>query len=153
MARASQAQAEAYRRQQQKAKPPVPWARNLFWAFLVGGTICTVGEVVLKFFMAQGMRADQAAVPTASVMVLIGSLLTGLGVYDELVRLAGMGAALPITGFANSIVAPAMEYKREGWVMGVGARMFQVAGPVIVYGIVVSFAVGLVWFLVHGGPR
>ena len=121
-----------------KNKPKTPIWRNLFWAFVVGGIIATIGQSVMQWFVDQGMTPKDAAAPTAAVMVFLGSLLTGLGVYDNIARLGGMGAALPITGFANSIVAPAMEYRREGWVLGVGARMFSIAGPVIVYGVVTA---------------
>lgn len=86
------------------------------------------------------MPLDDAAGPTAAIMIVVGSVLTGLGIYDELGRIGGMGAALPVTGFANSMVAPALEYKREGYVLGVGSRMFSIAGPVVVYGLLVSIA-------------
>lgn len=109
------------------------------------------GEAVRQFFInGLGMTPKAASGPTSSVMIFIGALLTGLGIYDEIGRVGGMGAALPITGFANSIVSPAMEFKREGWVLGVGAKMFTVAGPVIVYGLLSSFVVGLAIFAMKG---
>ncbi|HEY8449636.1 MAG TPA: SpoVA/SpoVAEb family sporulation membrane protein, partial [Bacillota bacterium] len=97
-----------------------------------------IGQAVMNWFLRNGLRPDDAAASTAAVMIGVGALLTGLGVYDEVGRFGGMGAALPITGFANSIVAPALEYKREGYVLGVAARMFSIAGPVVVYGLLVS---------------
>ncbi|MGI6631610.1 MAG: stage V sporulation protein AC [Bacillota bacterium] len=114
-------------------QPPRPILRNIIAAFVVGGLICVVAQIILDYLSAR-MPPNQAAAMTSSIMVFLGAFLTGLGVYDEIGRHAGMGAALPITGFANSVVSPAMEYKREGFVLGVSARMFQVAGPVIVYG-------------------
>lgn len=119
-------------------RPPI--ARNLVAAFLVGGLISVIGQGVLEWFVAGGMTPKDAAAPTATVMIMAGALLTGLGLYDELARFAGMGSALPITGFANSIVAPAMEAKREGYVLGVGAQLFTIAGPVIVYGVLAAVA-------------
>lgn len=153
MARAGDAERRAYARLRQAVAPRHPPLRNAARAFVVGGAICAVGEGVLKSFMARGLSADQAALPTAALLVLAGSLLTGFGVYDRWVRFAGMGASLPITGFANAIVAPAMEFRGEGWVMGVGARMFEVAGPVIVFGTWASVLVGLAWYLVKGAVR
>lgn len=152
MVRVSRSQQQRYRQLQRRHAPPRPLLRNAAAAFVTGGAICTVGEGVRQLFLAQGLAPDRAAAPTAAVMIFLGALLTGLGVYDRIGKFGGMGAALPITGFANSIVSPAMEFKREGWVMGVGAKMFVVAGPVIVYGLVTSFAVGLVYYLLYG-PR
>lgn len=147
-----QHEVDAYKQVQKNRLPRKPILRNVVLAFLVGGAITTVGQLILMWFVGQGMSLEKASTPTAAVMVFIGALLTGLGWYDEIARYGGMGAALPITGFANSIVAPAMEFKREGWILGVGARMFTVAGPVIVYGLVTSIAVGLVYYYLYG-PR
>ncbi len=152
MVRVSRSEQRKYQALQKRYAPPRPVGRNVLAAFVTGGTISMVGEAVRQFFMAQGMSPDRAAAPTAAVMIFLGALLTGLGVYDRIGKFGGMGAALPITGFANAIVSPAMEFKREGWVMGVGAKMFVVAGPVIVYGLVTSFAMGLVHYLLYG-PR
>lgn len=139
---------EAYRELAERHRPPVPTWTNLWRAFLVGGLITVAGQGVMTFFEAQGFSAATAAAPTAVVMIGLGSLFTGLGWYDVLVKWGGMGGSLPITGFANSIVAPAMEYKREGPVMGVGAKMFTVAGPVLAYGLAAAFVVGAVrWLL------
>lgn len=126
--------------------------RNVILAFLVGGAISVVGEAVRQFFLARGLGPDAAAGPTAAVMIFLGALLTGLGVYDEIGKVGGMGAFLPITGFANGIVAPAMDFKREGWVLGMGARMFVIAGPVVVFGLLTSFAVGLIHYILYS-PR
>lgn len=147
MPKAPEMAQQHYQKLVQEKKPPRPVVRNAVAAFLVGGLICTVGQLVMNYFVSRGMPAKEAAGPTAGVMVFLGALLTGLGIYDQIGRFAGMGSALPITGFANSIVSPAMEFKREGFVLGVGARMFVIAGPVIVYGLVTSFLVGLIKML------
>lgn len=138
--RQSGAEAKLYQQRVQRHTPKIPVLRNVIAAFLVGGTICLLGQLLLSWFTGNGMSLDDSVSSTAAVMILIGAVLTGIGVYDEVGRFAGMGAALPITGFANAMVSPAMEYKREGYVLGVGARMFSVAGPVVVYGLVVSIA-------------
>ncbi|MCY0877636.1 MAG: SpoVA/SpoVAEb family sporulation membrane protein [Firmicutes bacterium] len=134
----------------QKMMPQRPIVKNALWAFFVGGAISTVGQGVLWFFMRHGMTAKEASSPTAVVMIGLGALFTGLGWYDRLVKRAGMGASLPITGFANAMVAPAMEYKAEGLVMGIGARLFTIAGPVLVYGMAAAFVVGAARYLITG---
>ncbi len=129
-------------------RPPTPVWQNAVRAFVVGGALCVVGQLVTDFFEAHGQTATRAASPTAVVMVGLGALLTGLGLYDRLVRSGGMGGALPISGFANAMVAPAMEHRREGLVLGVGAKLFTVAGPVLAYGLGSAFLVGVVRLLV-----
>lgn len=101
-------------------------------------------------FMQQGMSAKEATSPTTVVMIGLGALLTGLGWYDRIVKRGGMGGSLPITGFANAMVAPAMEYRTEGLVLGVGAKLFTVAGPVLTYGLAAAFVVGLIRYLLTG---
>lgn len=119
-----------------------------FRAFLVGGIICCIGQLVHDLGSIW-FSLDQAGLSsfTAIVMVFLGSTLTGLGIYDKIGSFAGAGSIVPITGFANSIVSPAMEFKREGYVMGVGAKLFSIAGPVLVYGISASILVGLLTLL------
>lgn len=149
--KASDAQSRRYLQFADSRGPQKPILKNAVLAFLVGGTICAIGQVVLNLFVARGLPLKDAAPATSTVMIVAGLLLTGLGVYDEIGRVGGMGAALPITGFANSIAAPAMEFKREGFVLGVGARMFVVAGPVIVYGVATAVLAALAVFLLRGG--
>lgn len=144
-----QQQQQQYQQLAQSLSPKPPLLRNIFWAFIVGGLICTFGEGVLKFCLSQGMAAKEAAAATSAIMIFLGAFLTGLGIYDKIGAFAGAGSIVPITGFANSIVSSAMEFKREGYVLGVGARMFTVAGPVIVYGTVAAFFVGLIEYLTH----
>ncbi|HSW10636.1 MAG TPA: SpoVA/SpoVAEb family sporulation membrane protein [Bacillota bacterium] len=128
--------------------PARPVLGNAVRAFLVGGSISVVGQVILSFFENRGLARAEAGSAAAATMIFLGSVLTGLGVYDRLGRQGGMGAFLPITGFANAVTAPAMEFKREGFVLGVGARLFTVAGPVIVYALASSLLVGIVlWML------
>jgi len=128
-------------------KPTI--VKNVIRAFIVGGIICSIGQVITNSFGTFGMaRADASAAATAT-MIFIGAFLTGLGIYDKLGKFAGAGSIVPVTGFANSIVSPAMEFKREGYVLGVGAKLFTVAGPVLVYGIATSIVVGIVYFILH----
>ncbi|NLU49494.1 MAG: stage V sporulation protein AC [Syntrophomonadaceae bacterium] len=139
--------AQEYEELVQKIKPKPPVLKNSIWAFVVGGLICVLGQAVLDFFRGVGLSAEEAGAATSIVLIFLGAILTGIGVYDDIGKRAGAGSIIPITGFANSIVAAAMEFKREGYVFGVGARMFQVAGPVLVYGITTGVVVGLVAFL------
>ena len=122
--------------------------KNCIWAFFVGGTICTIGEVIHRVIEShyKYSHLDVADITTL-VMDFIGAFLTGLGVYDVIGKRAGAGSLIPITGFANSIVAPAMEFKREGFIMGVAAKMFVLAGPVLVYGIGSSVIVGIIYYV------
>jgi stage V sporulation protein AC len=138
---------EAFQQKFNQVKPKPPLLKNIIWAFVVGGFICTIGQFVLDYFLSLGMGKKEAAGSATAVMVFLGSFFTGLGIYDELGKRAGAGSIVPITGFANSIVAPAMEFKREGYIFGVGAKMFVIAGPVLVYGMVTAFIVGLVYWL------
>ncbi len=120
-------------------------------AFVVGGLICCLGQLIRDAGFAWfGFGSDALSAWTAIVLVFLGALFTGLGVYDKLGAFAGAGSIVPITGFANSIVSPAMEYKPEGFVMGVGAKLFSIAGPVLVYGVCSSVAVGLISLLWAG---
>ncbi|HVB09453.1 MAG TPA: SpoVA/SpoVAEb family sporulation membrane protein [Bacillota bacterium] len=147
---ASAEQRQRYAAIRARHKPQLPHLTNLVMAFIVGGSICAVGQIFYNYLSGRGLPPDQAGAFTAVGVVVIGAVLTGVGLYDEIARVGGMGASLPISGFANSIVAPAMEYKREGWVLGVGAKMFMVAGPVIVYGVLTSMIAAGIFLAVHG---
>ena len=142
-----------YKQRVQRLEQPRPIARNALWAFVVGGLICLVGQLVQSGLLALGYDQDSVKDPTAVIMVFLGSLATALGFYDRLAKLGGMGANLPITGFANAVVAPAMEFKQEGLLMGTGARIFQLAGPVIAYGLLTAFAVGIVRYAILGAKQ
>ena len=126
-------------------KPTV--LKNSLWAFGVGGLICAIGQLVQNLLNSYGIEGTNGSSLTSVVMIFLGAFLTGLGVYDEIGKRAGAGSVVPITGFANSMVAPAMEFKREGFVLGVGAKLFTIAGPVLVYGILTSFIIGLIKYL------
>ncbi len=119
-------------------------------AFLVGGLICVIGQA-LTDIAENLLHLDEKGVPafTCIVLIFLGALLTGFGVYDVIGKFAGAGSIVPITGFANSMVSPALEYKREGYVLGVGAKLFTIAGPVLVYGISTSVLVGLIYFILN----
>ena len=126
--------------------PNTNWLKNLIWAFVVGGLICDIGQIFNNFYASKGMNAEQTGGATAITMIFLGALATGLNVYDKLARNAGAGTIVPITGFANAVVDPAMEHKSEGFVLGVGAKMFAIAGPVLVYGTVASVIAGFVYY-------
>ena len=133
-----------------KSMTPKPTlVKNVVLAFLVGGLICGFGQVIINFLTRAGLERQNASTAATAFLILLGALLTGLGVYDNLGKFAGAGSIVPVTGFANSIVSPALEFKREGYVMGVGAKLFTVAGPVLVYGISTSIAVGIIYYFLH----
>lgn len=144
-----QIEQQKYQEQFNNIKPNPPLLKNIIWAFIVGGLICTLGQFIQNYFVGLGLSKQEAAASTSAAMIFLGSFFTGLGVYDELGKRAGAGSIVPITGFANSIVASAMEFKREGYVFGVGAKMFTIAGPVLVYGMVTAFIIGLIYWLMH----
>lgn len=127
-----------------QTRPRIKVLTNVGWAFLIGGIISLFGQAVMWIFQQSGFSTKSAATPTAIVLVGMGALFTGLGWYDRIVKRGGMGGSLPITGFANAMVAPAMEYRSEGLVLGIGAKLFTVAGPVLVYGMAMAFVVGAV---------
>lgn len=122
---------------------------NCLKAFAVGGLICTIGQVLLNFYGGNlvGLDKEMAGTATSVSLILLSAILTGFSVYDDIAKHAGAGTLVPITGFANAVVSPAMEFKSEGWILGVGAKMFIIAGPVIVYGILASVAYGLVYWI------
>ena len=140
-----------YKRYDQLVKKLTPnsnYAQGYVRAFWVGGVICVIGQLIaLAGEKWLGMTEASASMLTSVVLIFLGTTLTGLGVYDDIGRYAGAGSIVPITGFANSIASPAIEFKREGMVLGVGAKLFVVAGPVLVYGIVSSVVVGLIYWL------
>lgn len=139
-----------YQKYADKKVPKPTYVKNMILAFLVGGTICTIGQFVNNYLDSLGYNEELAGMGTSIFMIFLGALLTGIGVYDKIGKVGGAGAAVPITGFANSIVAPAMEFKREGFIFGVASKMFIIAGPVIVYGVGSSIIVGLLSILFKG---
>ena len=129
--------------------PKTKEVRSLFHAFWVGGTICCIGQTfrfILEFVF--NLSGDELSGYVSALMIFIGALLTGLGVYDRIGKYAGGGSIVPITGFANSVVSPAMEFKSEGYIYGLAAKMFVVAGPIIVFGLASSVAVGIIYYCI-----
>lgn len=145
--KASPEEQQKFQEKFDRVKPKTPLLKNIVWAFIVGGLICALGQFFLNYFISTGLSKKDAAGPTCIVLIFLSALLTGLGFYDELGRRAGAGSIVPITGFANSIVSPAMEFKREGYVFGIGAKMFVIAGPVLVYGISTAVLIGFIYWL------
>ncbi len=127
-----------------KKSPNSPIFRNCFNAFWVGGLICSIGQIIFDFCKYKGMEDTACSTVVSIVLIGIAALLTSLNIFNKIGKFAGAGSLVPITGFANSIVSPAIEYKSEGYVMGVGGKMFTVAGPVLVFGISTSVIVGII---------
>ena len=127
--------------------PKSPIWKDCLKAFLIGGLICTIGQLILNGYTALGLDKEQSATATSVTLVALSALLTGLSLYDNIAKHAGAGTLVPITGFANAVSAPAIEFKTEGFVLGVGANMFKIAGPVIVYGTVASVIYGIVYWI------
>ena len=135
-----------YQQMTEKASPPSPKVKNCVWAFLVGGLLCAVGEMECQMLVNMGLERQMAATLTSCLLILLAAVLTVAQVFDDIAKHAGAGTLVPITGFANSVVSPAIEFKSEGYVLGVGAKMFTIAGPVIVYGTVASVVYGVVYW-------
>ena len=127
--------------------PKSPMWRDCLNAFWIGGLICVVGQIFMKCYGAWGLEKQDAGTAASMTLVAMSALLTGLSVYDDIAKHAGAGTLVPITGFANAIAAPAVEFKTEGFVLGVGAKMFTIAGPVIVYGLAASVVYGFIYWL------
>ncbi len=141
---------QEYRKYVARRCPPSPLGRDMFRAFVSGGLICALGQGILTLWGLAGLEEENAAGATSVTLIFLGVLLTGLGVYDRLAKFCGAGTLVPITGFANSIASPALEFKSEGFVAGMAAKMFVIAGPVLVYGLSASVIYGLVLVLLGG---
>ncbi|NLJ78079.1 MAG: stage V sporulation protein AC [Tissierellia bacterium] len=140
-----------YQKYIEERTPKPTYVKNMVLAFIVGGLICVLGQIILNMLSKHGLDKEQAASGTSILMVFTGSFLTGIGVYDWIGKVGGAGAAIPITGFANSIVSPAMEFKKEGFIFGVASKMFNIAGPVLVYGVGSSVVIGMLYIILTGG--
>jgi len=127
-----------------KKSPNSPILKNCFNAFWVGGLICSIGQIIMDFCQYQGMDKTASSTVVSIILIAISAILTGLNLFNKIGKFAGAGSLIPITGFANSIVSPAIEYKSEGYIMGVGGKMFTVAGPVLVFGISASVIIGII---------
>jgi stage V sporulation protein AC len=138
-----------YQKKVEKASPNSPIATNCIKAFAVGGIICVIGQIIMNFCKNMGASTEDASTYTSVILVVAASLLTGMGLYEKLGKFAGAGSIVPITGFSNSVTSPALEFKKEGFVLGLGAKIFIVAGPVILYGVLTSVAVGIIYYFVR----
>lgn len=138
---------QEYQEYVKRKSPKSPLLKDVVLAFVIGGAICVVGQAVQNFWSGMGLSKDDAGTATACTMVLLSALLTGLGLYSRLARFGGAGTLVPITGFANSVVSPAIDFKSEGLITGMAAKMFVIAGPVIVYGTLASVLYGIVCWI------
>lgn len=138
---------DEYGKMADKASPPSPVIKNCCFAFLIGGTICTLGQIIFDLCEMKGFDESTCRAIVSMSLVFLTAILTGLGVFDKIAKFAGAGTMVPITGFANSIVSPAMEFKSEGEILGTGANMFKIAGPVIVYGCSSAVLYGIIIYI------
>lgn len=136
-----------YEKLVEEISPKSPVGKDCLSAFLVGGIICAIGQFFINFYTNLGLEKDLASAAASMTLVVISAILTGLSLYDNLAKHAGAGTLVPITGFANAIAAPAIEFKTEGFILGVGAKMFTIAGPVIVYGLAASVVYGFIYWI------
>ena len=141
---------EEYKKMGEKAVPKTNSARNLTGAFLIGGGICVLGQFLLNFYLDLGLSTPVASSACSITLIGISAVLTGFGVYDKIAKFGGGGTLVPITGFANAVVSPAMEFKSEGFVLGLGVKIFSIAGPVIVYGVLASVLYGFIYWVLRG---
>lgn len=142
--------AQEYARRVQRAGPHSPLGTDCLWAFGVGGGICLLGEVLRQWYLGLGLEADLAGTLTSCTLIALSAVLTTLGLYQKLAARAGAGSLVPITGFANAVVSPAMDFRAEGLVTGMAAKMFLIAGPVIVFGTAASVVYGVILWLLGG---
>ena len=130
-----------------KIEPKTKLLKNCLNAFWVGGSICTIGQIIKNIMLFFGVSESNSNIYLPIIMIFLGSLLTGVGVYDKIASVGGAGTMLPITGFANAMVSPAMEYKKEGYILGLGSKIFTIAGAVLVYGIGSSVVLGIIYYI------
>lgn len=131
----------------QSRSKPSPMGKNMVWAFCVGGAICAAGQALLNAYQAAGLDEEAAGTTASVTLIFAAALFTGLGLFDRLAKHAGAGTLVPITGFANAVVSPALEFKCEGFITGTAVKMFTIAGPVIVYGVLASVVYGIILVL------
>ena len=139
---------KSYKKYAKERATTSPLAKDSLMAFLIGGAICMLGQAIMIIYKAVGVPDDMAKSLVPVTLIFLAALFTGIGIFDNLAKIAGAGTLVPITGFANAVVSPAIDNKSEGFIMGVGAKMFVVAGPVIVYGIISSVLYGVVYYIV-----
>lgn len=142
----------AYQKKVRKHEPKPKPLRNAVWAFVSGGIICLIGQALTDFFrVVMNLPTEKAANPAVATMILFGAVLTAVGLFDRVARFAGAGISVPVTGFSNSMVSAALEFREEGLIMGVGSKLFSLAGSVITFGVVTAFIVGLLHAIIPGG--
>ncbi len=139
---------QTYKSYADKKARSSPLLKDMLMAYLFGGGICVIGQAFIFLYTALGMEEQNAGTLTSITLVFIASLLTGFGVFDDIAKLAGAGTLVPITGFSNAMTSPAIDAKSEGWVLGVGAKIFNVAGPVILYGTLTSVLYGVIYYII-----
>ena len=132
----------------EKASPPSPKLKNFFLAYLVGGLICVIGQLLNELYTYLGLQEKVVKMLVPVTLIALASLLTGLRLFEKLAKHAGAGTLVPITGFSNAVTSPAIEFKQEGFVLGVGAKIFTIAGPVILYGVAASVVYGVIYWIV-----
>ncbi|MBE7039776.1 MAG: stage V sporulation protein AC [Ruminococcaceae bacterium] len=137
-----------YKKYVDKKTPNSTIIKDVFFAFVIGGIICIIGQLISDGYTKTGLSKELSAIATSITLILLSCILTGFGIYDRIAKYAGAGTIVPITGFANSVVSPAMEFKSEGLVLGLAAKMFVIAGPVLVYGIGASVLAGLYYYII-----
>lgn len=140
---------EQYGKMVKEASPKSPIALDCIKAFLIGGAICCFGQLLFYIFRKCGSSLDESRALVSITLIVLTAVLTGIGVFDKIAKHAGAGTVVPITGFANSVVSPAMEFKSEGFIMGTGASIFKIAGPVILYGTTAASLYGLVYYIIN----
>ncbi len=136
-----------YDRLTKRLSPPSPKLKDFIWAYCVGGIICVIGQLFLELYTNLGLTEKQLKAAVPVTLIFIAALLTGLRLFDKIAKRAGAGTLVPITGFANAVVSPAIEFKTEGFVLGLGVKLFTVAGPVIVYGVIASVIYGVIYWI------
>jgi len=136
-----------YDRLTKRLSPPSPKLKDFIWAYCVGGIICVIGQLFLELYTYLGLSEKQLKAAVPVTLIFIAALLTGLRLFDKIAKRAGAGTLVPITGFANAVVSPAIEFKTEGFVLGLGVKLFTVAGPVIVYGVIASIIYGVIYWI------
>lgn len=138
----------SYKERIKRNSPPSPYLKNSLFAFISGGTVCLFGEVLANLFIKLGIKSEDSYLLVTVSLIFIASLLTGLGVFDKIARFAGAGTLVPVTGFANAVVSPALDTRCEGYILGVGSKIFTVAGPVILYSVLSGTVYGIIYYLV-----
>lgn len=144
-----QSKKQRYNKMVQKASKPSPKLKNFIWAYAVGGIICVIGQLLNEMYTGLDLPEKVVKMAVPSTLIFIASLLTGIGIFDKIAKHAGAGTLVPITGFSNAVTSPAIEFKNEGFILGVGANMFKIAGPVIAYGTIASVIYGVVYWIMQ----